>query len=124
MRNKVIASIVACMMVASCFALTACGGGSAASSSGAQYKDGTYTGVGTGGRKGDVEVKVTVEGGKITKIEPGAHNETPNKFQPVVDQLIPAIIEKQSVEVDSISGSTMSSDAVKDGVKKALEQAK
>ena len=45
-------------------------------------------------------------------------------YKPVQEQLIPSIIYNQSIEVDSISGSTMSSNAIKTAMKDIMEQAK
>lgn len=117
--KRFITLVCATMLAVSCIALAGCGG------SGAALKDGTYTGVGTGGKKGDVTVQVTVSGGKISAVEVTDNQETPERLQLAKDKVIPAIIEKQSVDgVDAASGATMSSNAIKDGVAKALEQAK
>lgn len=120
MRNKFVVTIAAALMAASCFALVGCGG----SSSSAQYKDGEYTAVGTGGKAGDVEVKVTVSGGKVTAIEPGENKETPEMFEKALNGIVPQVIEKQTADVESVSGASFSSAALKDGIAKALEQAK
>lgn len=121
LRNKVVACVMALMVVASFGVLAGCGGGGAA---GGNLKDGTYTGVSDKGHGGNVEVKVTVAQGKISAIEVGDNAETPNLLEKAEAGVIPAIIEKQNTKVDGVSGSTMSSDAIKDGVNKALEQAK
>ena len=70
-------------------------------------------------------VTVTVEGGKITAIDLGENHETPAMVDKVQSDYIPRIIEAQTVEgVDGASGATLTSGAVKNGVTKALEQAK
>lgn len=51
------------------------------------------------------------------------HGETKVIFQTVIDNLIPRIIENQSFAVDSITGATVSSNAVKNAVELALTQA-
>lgn len=117
--RKIFATLCAALLVVSLGMLAGCGGSSAS------YKDGSYTGVGTGGKKGDVTVQVTVSGGKISAIDVTDNQETPAKLQLAKDKVIPAIIEKQSVNgIDTASGATMSSNAIIDGVSKALEQAK
>ena len=88
----------------------------------AQFKDGTYTAVATG-NNGDVKVTAIVENGYITSIT-SENEETPMIYKPVQEQLIPSIIYNQSIEVDSISGSTMSSNAIKTAMKDIMEQAK
>ena len=87
------------------------------------YADGVYEGTGTG-NGGDMNVEVTVENGKITDIVlKDDHNETPGIFEMAVDQVIPAIIEAQSTEVDSASGASMSSAGIKEAVEDALSKA-
>jgi uncharacterized protein with FMN-binding domain len=69
-------------------------------------------------------VTVTVKGGKITDIvlEDG-HAETPGIFDLAVEQVIPAIIEAQSTDVDSATGASMSSEGIKEAVEDALSKA-
>ncbi len=85
-------------------------------------KDGTYTGVGTG-YIGEVQLDVTITDSKIESIEVVSSEETESYSQPVFENLIPMIIEHQSVNVDAISGSTGASTAVVDAVKAALKEA-
>jgi len=77
-----------------------------------------------------IPVKVTVDETSITKIEVpdtferlAEHGETFVIFQTVIDYLIPRIIEHQSFAVDSVSGATVSSNAVKQAVELALTEA-
>lgn len=70
-----------------------------ASSALAEYADGSYTGVGAG-MGGDVNVSVTVEGGKIVSVEVGEHNETPGISDPAIEQIPAAIVEAQSADVE------------------------
>lgn len=90
-------------------------------SSGTAWKDGTYEGTGTG-RNGDVTVSVTISGGKIVKIEEVSQKETESYWEKA-KVLLTTIVEQQSADVDSISGATKSSDAIKSAVKNALGQA-
>ncbi len=83
-----------------------------------EVSDGTYSGTGSGFR-GDIEVEVTVEGGKITDIEVVSHNED----GPYLDHalgVIDSIIAKQDVEVDAMSGATFSSNGIMEAVANAL----
>lgn len=90
----------------------------------AGYTDGTYTGVGQG-KEGNVEVSVIVKDGKIADIKVLKHQETEMILQAAVDNVIPEIVAKQEVDsVDNVSGATLSSDAIKTGVKDALAKAK
>lgn len=79
-----------------------------------------YLGIGTGGMGGDVAIKAKIVEGKIQMIEVVAQNETPDRFAKVVEIFIPAIIDAQSTEVDTVSGSTLSCNAVKEAVENAL----
>lgn len=88
----------------------------------AQFIDGTYSATYTGNNC-DVVVTAVVENGFITEITT-ENEETPMLFKPVQDTLIPAIIFSQSADVDTISGSTMSSKAVINAMNDIMEQAK
>lgn len=92
-------------------------------SSGAKYKDGTYSAVGKG-KAGDVKVEVKVANGKLSEINVLDNKETPAMIDSVKDGLIPEIIKKQTTEgVDTVSGATLSSKAVLEAVGKVLKDA-
>ena len=79
----------------------------------------TYDVTGTG-KNGDVHVSVTIEAGKITAVTLGEHQETPGIYEPAAAKIPEAIITNQSVNVDAVSGATLTSDAIKEAVVKAL----
>ena len=81
--------------------------------------DGTYTGA-ANGMGGAVNVTVTVEGGKITSVEVGEHQETAGISDPAIEQVPAAIVEAQSTDVDGVAGATVTSDAIKAAVDAAL----
>ncbi len=83
------------------------------------YADGVYTAAGTG-MGGDVPVTVTVEGGKIAKIDIGTHSETPGISDPAIAQIPQAIIDAQKPQVDVASGASITSRAIMEAVEKAL----
>lgn len=87
------------------------------------YVDGEYTGVGTG-NNGDIQVKVVVEGGNITKVELVSHSETPGIYEAAETNVVTSIIKTQSVEVDTVSGATNSSKGIIEAVTDALKDAK
>jgi fumarate reductase flavoprotein subunit len=91
----------------------------------AVMKPGTYTGKGIGYFLGEkVAVDVTVSADKITGIVVSLENgETKPILQSVIDKMLPRMIENQSVAVDSITGATVSSNAVRTAVTQALEAA-
>lgn len=81
--------------------------------------DGVYNGSGQG-FKSTVELAVTVSGGKVVAIDVVAQDETPFIAGKAFDQLIPAIIQAQSAEIDGVSGATRTSNAIKEAYQNAL----
>jgi len=88
----------------------------------ANFKDGTYTAVGTG-IGGDVEVIAEVKDGEIVSIVLGEHAETEGIFEGAVDGVIPEIIKGQTTEVDVVSGATVTSNAIIEAVEDIMNQA-
>lgn len=84
-------------------------------------KDGTYFGV-SKGYGGDIEVKVTIENSKIKNIEVVSHSETSGYYENG-SKIIEAILRENSVNVDAISGATLTSNGIKNAVKDALSKA-
>ena len=82
------------------------------------YTDGVYTGTGTGYR-GETEVSVTVSGGKITDIEIVSYQDDREYFERA-SAIVDDIISMQSVDVDTISGATFSSNGILEAVADAL----
>lgn len=95
----------------------------------ALMKPGTYTAGSKQGYWGILElpVSVTVNGTSILDItlpeDRFEHGETEVILNSVRERLIPRIVSAQSLEVDSVSGATMSSFAVKEAVDLALREA-
>jgi fumarate reductase flavoprotein subunit len=81
--------------------------------------DGDYEGTGAG-RNGDITVKVTIKDKSIVGIIVQSNDETPAMFINVENSLIPNIITAQTLDVDTVSGSTLSSNGVINAVKNAL----
>lgn len=86
------------------------------------YKDGTYSIVVSGHNK-DIKIDTTFKGSSIVKIE-AKHEETKGLGDTAINQTIKTIIEKQSTDIDTISGATVSSKALLDGVKETESMAK
>ena len=86
------------------------------------YKEGTYTAVGQG-VGGDVEVSVEFSNDAITNIEIGEHDETSGIFETPMEVIPAQIIEHQSLAVDSVSGATFTSSAIKSAVAQAVTEA-
>ena len=89
-----------------------------------KMQPGTYTGCAKGFRTAwMVEVAVTVDETHILSIDVADSADTVGIFDSARDLLVPRMIETQSVAVDSISGATVSSNAIKAAVKNALANA-
>ena len=83
------------------------------------YKDGTYTGSGEGYR-GTTTVKVVVKSGKITSITIVSYADDQQWFERAVDTIISEIKDSQSVDVDTVTGATFSSNGIRAAVADAL----
>ena len=97
--------------------------GSDANSASGAYKDGEYLGKASA-YNGNMEVKVTISGGKITAIDIVKTKDDEEYFFDAQKKVIPEILEKQSTDVDAVAGATTSSEGIAHAVQKALEQAK
>lgn len=86
------------------------------------YKDGSYEGTATG-FGGDITVKVTVDGGKITAVDIVSAEKEDGAYLTMAEDIIPKIIDAQTSEVDTISGATFSSSGIKNATAQALESA-
>ena len=104
---------------------------------GKSVKNGTYTAA-VGGMNGDVEVSVTIKGKKITNVEVTKEAETPGigtRLKDIDGKVVTAgglspvdiipqrIVENQSVNVDIVTGATITSGAITAAVSKCLQQA-
>lgn len=87
------------------------------------FKDGVYEGTAQG-KEGDIKVHVEIKAGNIVNIEIVELHETAAIFDGVKRELLPKIIEKQSTDVDAVSGATLSSEGVLQAVDQALASAK
>lgn len=87
---------------------------------GKTYEDGTYTGEAEG-HNGPVKVEVEVKDGKISSVEVVEHEESEGIAEPAIKDIPAAIVEKNSTDVDSVSGVTVTSDAIKEAVDNALK---
>jgi uncharacterized protein with FMN-binding domain len=85
------------------------------------YKDGTYIGWGTS-RHGDIQATVVVEGGRIASAKISeCWTRYPCSW---IVKLPPQVAERQSPEVDFVSGATQSTNAFYYAVIQALSKAK
>ena len=84
-------------------------------------KDGQYE-ASSEGYGGLLTVRITVKNGKLTDIKILSHNETEEYFKKA-SAIIKEILRTGKVDVDSVTGATISSNAIKDAVLKALQKA-
>ena len=107
------------------------GGGSPPSGSGGSsnvsYKDGTYTGSVANAYYGNVRVKATISGGKITNVDflqyPNTHQTSVIINQQAMPYLQQEAVQSQSANVQIISGATFTSQAFQQSLQSALQQA-
>jgi uncharacterized protein with FMN-binding domain len=85
------------------------------------WKDGTYLGWGSS-RHGDIQAAVVVEGGRI---ESATIAQCRTRYScNVIDRLPPEVAQRQSPEVDYVTGATQSANAFYYAVVDALSKAK
>ena len=83
---------------------------------------GTFEGTAEG-KNGPVTVSVTVSDTEIVSVEVTAHAETPGLSDPALTQIPEQIVAGQTLKVDSVTGATVTSEAILAAVESALMQA-
>lgn len=86
------------------------------------YKDGTYEGSAEG-FGGTVSVEVEVKEHQISEINVVSADKEDGAYLAMAEDIIPAIIDAQNTEVDTISGATFSSTGIKNATEEALKKA-
>lgn len=103
------------------------GSGSGGSASGATLKDGTFTGKSVQTPYGDIQVAVTVSGGKITDVTTPTLQAYDGRSQRINSQAAPMlkqeVLQAQSANVNMISGATFTSQGYLTSLQSALDQA-
>lgn len=72
------------------------------------------------GHNGPLTVAVTMDGDTITDVVVTDHTETEGLADPAISDVPAAIVETNSADVDTVSGATITSNAIMDAVKDAL----
>ena len=93
-----------------------------AASASAALKDGTYPAE-VLGHNSPLTVKVTIANGNVIAIDSSKNLETRGVGKVGLAKTAAKIIRNQSIGVDAVTGATVSSSAMVEGVKKCLEQA-
>lgn len=113
-KKRVLALILCAAMSMS---VVGCG---STSSSDSGIPDGTYTGEGTG-KGGKIVVELTMKDSKISDIKVVEHGETPG-YADALDKMSAEMIAKNTLEVDMVSGATLSSTGILQAVKDAFSK--
>ncbi|NLJ59134.1 MAG: flavocytochrome c [Tissierellia bacterium] len=91
-------------------------------SNGHIYKDGTYQGVGVG-NGGDILLEVAVRDGKISSIDVLENKETEILSDVAFEKIVQGVLDNQSVNIDTVTGATISSVGIMSALKDALKKA-
>lgn len=112
--KKVLSSVLSAAML---LGMAGC-----SSNSSGKYTAGTYTGSGKG-HSSDVKVTATFSSTEITKVELDVSGETESIGGAAADELQKQIMDKQSSDIDGVSGATETTNAVKAALDDAIAQA-
>lgn len=92
------------------------------------YKNGSFLGQDVSFAYGDIQVKVIIQNGKITDLQylqvPSAGGHTSEVTSIATPILRQEAIQAQSSNVDTVSGATQTSEAFRQTLQSALDQAK
>lgn len=126
MRKKIVLSVLL-MMSVTFSGCSGCGGKKTTNTqryiaAAGNWKDGSYVKK-AAGKNGDFEVTVNIENGLIKNIMCGRNNETEGKGELAVQQVPAQILSSQSIDVDGVSGATITSNAIKEAVAECLADA-
>ena len=113
-------NVLASLLLAGAMFLTACGG-SASSTSAAGGVSGSFTGTAKG--MGEVSVTLTLTDNIITDCTAKGDEETPGIGSVVIEQFPGEVVEGNTINLDSISGATITSNAFVEAAKAALTEA-
>ena len=98
-----------------------------AGSSGNSSNIKTYTGSVAQTRWGPVQVKITVQDGKLTKVTVLQQPNGNRRDQEINDQALPILIDEtvsaQSAKIDMVSGATVTSDGYLQSLQAAIDEA-
>ena len=122
MNKRIIAIMMTLAMV---LALAACGGAENKEPANNDAANEPVVVTGTAdGFGGEVSVTLTLDGDKVTKAEIVGEKETDGLGSVAIEEMAAAMTEKGTIEVDMHAGATVTSTAILDAAKAAMEQAK
>lgn len=88
----------------------------------ATLTDGTYSTT-VDGQNGPMEVEVEIKDGKINNVTIKSHNETDGIANNALDTIPTNIVDQNSVNIDTVTGATLTSNRILDAVTECLTQA-
>lgn len=115
-------SLLSLMMVISLAACSSATTTETSSASGSKFTAGTYTGTGTG-NNGEITVEVTFTDDAIESVTVTDQTETEGIADPALEQIPAAIVDQQSLAVDTVAGATNTSNGIIEAVTDCVEQA-
>lgn len=86
------------------------------------YRDGAYTGEGTG-FGGKIRTEVIIKDGEITEVNIVSAEKEDSSYLEMAKGVVQSILKTQKTDVDTVTGATFSSKGILDSVKQALEEA-
>jgi len=113
--KKAVAAISLLLVLAGCSS-------SSSSASSSLFKAGTYTGTGKG-HNGDVTVEVVFTDSEIKSVTIKTQTETAGISDGAISDVPDEIVKAQSTKVDTVSGATVTSNAIIDAVNDCIKQA-
>ncbi len=111
-----------CALALTCGCSTSTSTSSSTASTVSTFTEGTYTGS-SAGRNKTLTVEVTLSSDAITNIEVTDHGETPVVSDAAIEKVPQEILDSQSLDVDIATGATLTSRAIINAVKDALNTA-
>lgn len=119
-QSKRMICVLLCLVMA--ILAIGCQSKPAETDSSAMFTPGRYE-VSVAGHNGDVKVAVTFDEESIQEVKILEHNESPSISDPAIERIPAAIVQHQSVAVDTISGATVTSKAIIAAVTEAIKLA-
>ncbi len=125
MKKKMLMAFMAVMFTSGCWAATANDGVMTKQSDGTYVVNTTTLCSDVEGYRGATPLKVYIKSGKVVKVEALRNQESPKYFvrvkQGLLDKWNGKKVQKaEKMQVDAVTGATMSSEAVKQNVRAAL----
>lgn len=121
LKRKHLLAVVVLLILS--LSLAGCAGGKADNDQeNSLFKPGTYEGEGKG-INGPIKVSVEVDSDKILEIKVLEHSETPTVSDLALDQIPTMVVDNQSLNIEAVSGATMSSNGILEAITDALTKA-